>query len=501
MKAPATSGTPGRRAAWLIALLALVLLVRLPYLNAPPHGGYDSWRQSDTEAMARNLAEHRFHPLYPQLNYEGPPPNYAQLELQLTTGLIAALYRLFGCEYAFARIVPILFFMGSVWFVYRIGRMYFGDAAAYVALLLYGLLPLNVLYSRAIMPESAALFFYTGAFYMYSVWIAGGKRAVLYGSALFTALAVCEKVPTVFIGIAFIAMAAVSFGRRLFFRPELWAFAAIALLPPFVYYRWLGEVAEAAFVSGIAAKHILPDMARAFWTKEAAAFFVRELPKAFTWSGLVLSAIGFASLRRRAHYAVGVWAAAMLLELATIVAVIRFNYYLIFLGPPLALLAAYPLGELLRRTAQSRPVRGAAAGERRRGRPFAAPAVLAAAALVLVAAESFAAVAPVIGKRDAELLRQADIVRRLTGPDDLIVVGTDDPSLLNASRRFGWRVTNSVPGDPLAELRYFVREGAAYFVPLKGYIDGDPDGRLKRYLDAHYPKLGDDPAYAIYKLR
>jgi hypothetical protein len=38
-------------------------------------------------------------------------------------------------------------------------------------------------------------------------------------------------------------------------------------------------------------------------------------------------------------------------------------------------------------------------------------------------------------------------------------------------------------------------------VPLKGYIDGDPEGRLKRYLDERYPKLEADTEYYIYKLK
>jgi hypothetical protein len=125
----------------------------------------------------------------------------------------------------------------------------------------------------------------------------------------------------------------------------------------------------------------------------------------------------------------------------------------------------------------------------------------AAAVLAVLSAESYRQVAPVIGIQNDELIRQAEVVERLTSPDDLIVTGTDDPSLLNASHRAGWRVTNSIPGDPVAELNYFVREGAVYFVPLKGYIDGDPDGLLRQTLEERYPKLEAGSEYYIYKLR
>lgn len=482
------------RRIFLIGLFAFVLAVRLPYLADSPYG-YDSWRQSDTEAMARNFAEHRFNVLYPQLNYQGPLPNYAQLELQVTTALIAVLYKLFGYHYALARIVPILFFMGSALFVYRIALRHFSALAAALALLLYGLLPLNVLYSRAIMPESAALFFYTGAFYLFGEWIARGKRGLLIASSLFTALAVCEKVPAVFVGIPMIVMAVYKYRSSILFRRELWAFAAMALLPPFAYYSWLGKVAESAFVSGIASKHILPAMAGAVLTKEAWAFFAAELPKAFTWCGLGLFLLGFtlALLRLRSHLALCAWTLAMLAELATIVAVIRFNYYLIFIGPLVALLGAYVLARLFERVWTS----GRRAGKFR----IATAVVGIGAAIVVVVFESFMTVAPVIGRQNEDVIRQAAVVERYSSPDDLIVTGTDDPSLLNASHRAGWRVTNSMQEDSVAELDYFVREGAAYFVPLKGYIDGDPYGRLKRYLDERYPKLEADSEYFIYKLR
>ncbi|PYI53094.1 ArnT family glycosyltransferase [Paenibacillus flagellatus] len=484
---------PLRRIATAL-LFALLLALRLPHLNDSPYG-YDSWRQSDTESMARHFVERLADIRYPQLNYQGPPPNYAQLELQLTTWLISLLYRLFGYHYALARIVPVLFFIGSAWFVYRIALRYFTLGTAWLAVLLYGIVPLNVLYSRAIMPESAALFFYVGAFYWFSEATDRKSYGRLALAAAFTALAICEKVPTVFVGIPMLVMAFAAYRLRAFFRLELWAFAVAALVPPFVYYRWLGTIAESDFVSGIATKHVLPDMATAWLTAQAAAFFVRELPKAFTPAGLLLFAFGLAALRWRRHYALGSWALAMLAELATIVAVIRFNYYLIFLSPLVALLGA---DALARAAALVRRIGPGGAGG-------AAAFAVVALAVGFVVRDSFAATKPLLGLQHGDLLRQAAVAERLTAPDDLIAVGTDDPSLLNATHRAGWRVTNSIPDDPVAELDYFVREGAAYFVPLKGYIDGDPEGRLRRYLDARFPKIVPaDPAeadYFIYDLR
>jgi hypothetical protein len=87
----------------------------------------------------------------------------------------------------------------------------------------------------------------------------------------------------------------------------------------------------------------------------------------------------------------------------------------------------------------------------------------------------------------------------MTSPNDLIVTGVDDPSLLNASHRQGWRVTNTLTGDLIEELKLYMDYGADYFVPLKGYIETD-DGRFKRYLDENFQKIEPETGYPIYKL-
>lgn len=458
-------------------ILALIAAVRLFHIADSPYE-YDSWRQSDTESIAINFVESRFNIFYPQLNYDGPLPNVAQLEFQITTFLIALLYKGFGYHYALARLVPILFFTGSAYFIYLIGKKYYSVRAAWFALLVYGFLPLNLLYSRAIMPESAALFFYLGAFYGFARWMETKKRMLLVLSGMFTALAISQKVPTIFVGIPMLVMAIKHFKASVWRRAELWLFAGLALVPPYLYFKWLSTVAEYTFVSGIASKHIVPHMLTAVFTPEALQFFYKELPKAFTWYGLVLFAAGFAFTRWRKEYPLGVWALAMLLELSTIVAVIKFNYYLIFLSPLIALYSAKVLDVLA--SVRLRPV-----------------VVLL---VILFGYSSFRQIQPYLNTQKTDLIRQAEIVRQFTDKEDLIAVGTDDPSLLNACHRRGWRIANTYPDDPIAEIRYFQENGAKYFVPLKGYIDYD-DGTVRRFLDANFEKIEPVKDYPIYKLR
>jgi 4-amino-4-deoxy-L-arabinose transferase-like glycosyltransferase len=122
----------------LTFLLALILSIRLYHVNIPPLENEESWRQADTESMAWNFADYDFNPLHPNLNYDGPLPNIPALELQVTTYLIAVLYKLFGHHYFLARIVPIVFFLISSVFLYLLARRHLSMRGAVLVFLFMG---------------------------------------------------------------------------------------------------------------------------------------------------------------------------------------------------------------------------------------------------------------------------------------------------------------------------------------------------------------------------
>src|SRR5581483_10608632 len=101
----------GWTAGLCVALLA-GLLLRLHGLHDPvlDHPG---WRQGDTAAIARNFATLEYNPLRPQTDYDGPPPNYVELELQIVPFLAATLYKIFGIHEVFGRLISIAFSLGT----------------------------------------------------------------------------------------------------------------------------------------------------------------------------------------------------------------------------------------------------------------------------------------------------------------------------------------------------------------------------------------------------
>ena len=91
---------------WLgtLAFTVVGALLRLKGIHDPifDHPG---WRQGDTAAIARNFAQLQYNILFPQTDYDGPPPNYVDRELQIVPFLAATLYKLFGVHEVFGRLI------------------------------------------------------------------------------------------------------------------------------------------------------------------------------------------------------------------------------------------------------------------------------------------------------------------------------------------------------------------------------------------------------------
>src|SRR5215471_1369114 len=92
----------------LAAILVLGLALRLYHIHDPilDHPG---WRQGDEAAIARNYALVNDNIFYPQTDYNGPPPHYVELELQIAPWIAAQLYRAFGIHETFVRLAVLAF--------------------------------------------------------------------------------------------------------------------------------------------------------------------------------------------------------------------------------------------------------------------------------------------------------------------------------------------------------------------------------------------------------
>lgn len=467
-----------------IAIIILIFSLRLPYINnAPPERG-DLWRQSDTESIARNFLNHEFNILRPQFNYDGPLPNYVQLEFQITTFVIAMLYRIFGHHYYLARIVPAIFFMVSVYYLFRLIREIYGVKAAWIIIIIYGTLPINLYFSRAIMPESAALCFFNGAFFYFYKWYIEDKKLYLFISSILTALAISQKTPAVFIGLAMIFMCIEKYGFKFIKKWELWLFSLISLVPSFLYILYSGNVAEFKFVSGIGTKHIIPKFTTAFLSNESWKFYSTKLPESFTLLILILGIIGLFTMISKKDKPIIYLFLSVILEVILIVSVIRFKYYLIFLSPVISILAGKFLHFIFERL-----------------RYFGA--ILVVGIIIYTGTLSYRII-----KDDfrvyTSIMDFGKVIDIYTNEGDLVVIGSPDPSKLSVSNRQGWRANlnyyDYIPKDIEGEVKYFIDNGARYFILDYEGIYND-NGKYVKYLQDNFKMTLIDEKYRFFTLR
>src|SRR5579864_550833 len=192
-----------------VALLLVVILglalrlyeVRNPILDHP------GWRQGDEAAIARNFYELQNNIFYPQTDYDGPPPNYVELELQIVPYLAAQGYRVFGVHEVFGRLLAIAFSVATIPILYLLGAQLFGPRAGLFAALLFAIAPGAVYYGRAIIPESDMLFFSCLALLFWWRWLRTWRRADLAIAVVLAALAWLAKPPALVLLLPMMAVA------------------------------------------------------------------------------------------------------------------------------------------------------------------------------------------------------------------------------------------------------------------------------------------------------
>lgn len=469
----------------LVLIIALFLLVQLPAVGGEPWDCFESWRQSDTYSIALYLTGYGTSPLRPQLNYDGADGNYVQLELQLVPYVSALIFRLTGRAAPLVpRLLSLLLFLGSALFLYPVMKRFCGLAAALCGLAVYLFMPLSLLIARAVMPEPCALFFYLGGVYFLDRFRLEKKSRFALAASVMTAVAILEKTPVAFVGLLFIYVFVPVLGRKCLVSPLFYGCGLLTLLPAVLYTLYSGTAAKFKFVEGIATKHIFSEKLLSILTPEAWSFFLTELPESVGWPVLVLSAAGLLLSLERDRRFLAVWAAAFALECATIVAIIKFGYYLSFILPVCAALTAVSLRELWL--------------WRRELAVLALTLTLVFTARMSVRRWS-AGVAV-----DGRIAAAGRFIAESTAADEVVVISDLNPAYLNAADRRGFRANLSyydyIPTGAKDELDYFIEHGASCFVKIGDGIHNDADGSYGAYLERSFELEADDGLCSLYRL-
>ncbi len=446
----------------MAAVVVAGLLLRLRGFHNPilDHPG---WRQGDTAAIARNFATLQFNIFYPQTDYDGPPPNYVELELQIVPFLAACLYKLFGVHEGFGRLISIVFGLGTIVVTGALARRLFRSAVAgLAAAAIYAALPGSIYYSRTFMPDTTMVFFFTAAIYACVCWLWDEDARSWRGfpaAALLLMMAFLAK-PVAVVAIVPVACAAVArYGwRATLTRPQTFALLAVAFLPLAAYGKFVNAHAEWHWASGITQKHVIPQLVQsltsfgAFHTKLSNLVVVlRRLVQTMLGPfGLALLVAGFAlRYRRREGALLYGWLAGALAYIYVVVTVERVDYYMYLVLP----LAAIVGGNLvLRLWLAVRATKGW-------------QIAVAAGALAYIAMISVdrRLIAPYYAFSHANYVAARSLA--VTLEPGLVVMAHYDPSILYYINRKGWEEDPYI-WTPFDE-QSAIRKGARYFISVE----------------------------------
>ena len=244
----------------LVALLLIGVLAHTFRITAPLME-YRHFRQLDTAAMARNFHEGRMNILYPQVDWRGDTPGYAEAEFQIYTYAVALLYKIFGAQEWVGRALNTVLYALSGWLLYLLVRKLYDERSALLAVFFYSASPLVFYYTRAFQNDATTSLCSIAAVYFFWTWTEGGRMRDLALSAAGVAVAALIKPPSLYLGLPLCFLAYQRFGWRFLARPLLWGYAVAAILPAILWYRFaLSLYEDYGNTFGILGKHTVLGM-------------------------------------------------------------------------------------------------------------------------------------------------------------------------------------------------------------------------------------------------
>ncbi len=452
-----------------IAILLIACALRLKGIHDPILD-HPAWRQGDTASIARNFARLNFNVMYPQTNYDGPPPNYVELELQIVPFLAALLYKLFGVHEIFGRLITLAFSVGTVGVLALFGRWLFNNwIAGVAAALTFAIVPGSVYYGRTFMPDATMVFFLTAALYASARFLVEDEimapRPLARVTALLTFAYLAKPVSVIgIVPLILMLWERLRNGRTL--RPT--AAGVLLFVPLFILYfytRRVSEHAEWHWASGIMQLHVLPGLRDAFtnggaFVLKAQQFWAMLGSLTHTMLGgicTVLALLGIAAaLRVQARVKVLLWGwlAGGLIYTYVVVTVERVDYYMFLLLP----LAALFIGALAVWCVERLKAYQISISLR------AAAAVAAAVLIGLTVVQSQAAVAPYYAYSKS-VYRNTLALSQMLDPKTPVVVGHYGPDVLYTMDRYGWEEDPAL-WTPFDE-KSAIKKGARYYISIE----------------------------------
>lgn len=222
----------------LLAVFLVALAYRLWGITNPLLD-FHSWRQTLTATVAQNFFSEGMNLFHPTSNFV--EENY-EFEFHLYSFIVALLYKVFGPYDPLGRGVSVAFSLGTMGMLFLLGKRYYDELTAGIAIAFLAVLPMSVYYSRTFMPESTMLFFSVSMLYFFTRWLDSDRWLFLILASGSAALAFLVKLPALYLTGPLLFLAWNKHGNRIFLQYKLYLFAAIALIPPWMWYSHMADL-------------------------------------------------------------------------------------------------------------------------------------------------------------------------------------------------------------------------------------------------------------------
>ncbi len=226
----------------LLALRVVVLIgliSRLVYVDRPlDHRLLAPWREADYTAIARNFYRDGLNIFYPQIDWRGDTPGYAEMEFPFLPWIGALSYRVFGYHEALLR-VPSAILGGLAILVFTgLSRRILSPRAALFATAAFVANPLLVFLGNAMQPEPLMLLLALLAMALIWRWDDAPSTSALLAAAMVTATAILAKAPAAYLGLVLAFVVLRKLRARAFATTSVYAAVLLALVPALAWYFW-----------------------------------------------------------------------------------------------------------------------------------------------------------------------------------------------------------------------------------------------------------------------
>lgn len=209
---------------WLFAALAAWVLAMLCFL---PMGIGSSWRECDTQAIARNFLADGFDPLRPRVDWRGDTDGAVECEFPLYQTMIASVMAFVGEAEWPGRVISLLAMVMATLSLHRLLEARSGSGPALVGALVFLTGGHAFLIGGRVMPDATSTAFALAGLAAFVQFLASGRSRTLVLATVMTTVACLTKPTALQVGLLQFLWALCLAPRRLR-EVRVWvAFAAI----------------------------------------------------------------------------------------------------------------------------------------------------------------------------------------------------------------------------------------------------------------------------------